>query len=140
MATASLMMLLAALWPGSSPGQALCSEPIVPICIELDTSYGEPAERKRCKQDIAEYLKDSKQYKSCLYSALESERAMRKKVPAYFRCRVEGGNNCGSLLSSTPTKQRQSQAQLENSRAWPTPGGGISELLTRQYGEGAVDR
>lgn len=100
-AAVALVFFFAAL-PRSAGAQALCSAPIVPICVELDATYDDTAKQKQCRQEIKEYLEKSKEYEICLKSEIVSENKKRGDVPAYFRCRKSGRDSCNSIL---PTVQ-----------------------------------
>lgn len=63
--------MLGFLISGAAPGQQFCSEPVSPYCADPDSQYETMVQINRCKEDIANYEEELKDYEICIQESLE---------------------------------------------------------------------
>lgn len=70
----------------------LCTEPLKPVCLDLDTTYQTPEETERCRLDLNQYASDVKDYVQCLAQAIKADKTDVKSARAEFQKRVAKEN------------------------------------------------
>lgn len=87
--TAGLLLLAG----GPLHAQELCSEPIPPHCIDTDAGLGEgletPADVTRCRQDVADFADDLRDYETCLKQKLAKLHADLEAARKKLRTKAE---------------------------------------------------
>lgn len=71
-----------------------CTAPVVPLCLDWDTTYSEERELDSCRNEIEEFRRESEDYEACLGQLVKQVRRMRERVPDYLECRRRGDPNC----------------------------------------------
>jgi len=85
---------LAALVPVVASAQTLCSAPIAPLCVDLETTYADPATTDRCRQDLDGHAAAIEDYGACLERQIEELRRARRDLEDSFVCRAGGLEDC----------------------------------------------
>lgn len=76
--------------------QTLCSAPIAPICVDVETTYDDPTTADRCRQDLERYSAAVDDHTACLRAQIDELEAHRDTLEAFYACRSEGGTDCES--------------------------------------------
>lgn len=62
---------------GPAAAQGICTEPVSPTCVDVETTYDNERTLKRCRRDVQDYSKAVDEYAKCL-----REKASKKKGEA----------------------------------------------------------
>lgn len=77
--------------------QTLCSAPIAPICVDVETTYDDASTADRCRQDVEAYSESVEAYAACLQEQIDELRSHRDALDESFACRSEGGTDCPTV-------------------------------------------
>lgn len=83
----------AACWrPAAS--QTLCTQPIVPTCVELATTYETEEEQRRCRQDVRQYGEEMQAFTHCLETEANDATKLARQVLDRFDCKLRKKPDC----------------------------------------------
>lgn len=94
LATAAATLILLGGLAAPAAAQTLCSAPIAPFCVEVESTFVDDATVERCRQDLTAFAEQVEDYAACLETQVEELRDQQKELEASFNCRAEGGENC----------------------------------------------
>lgn len=77
--------------------QTLCSAPIAPICVDVETTYDDPSTADRCRQDVDAYTEAVDDYAACLQEQIDELRSHSDTLQETFACRSQGGTDCPTV-------------------------------------------
>jgi len=78
----------------AASAQTLCSAPIAPLCVSVETTYADPATTDRCRQNLDTYAAALDDYGACLDRQMEELRQDRRAMEESFACRAGGLEDC----------------------------------------------
>lgn len=78
------VLAIAAVWlPQAARSEpVLCTEPLRPVCLDLDTTFQTGETTEACRADVDQYAKDVKDYAQCLAKAIKADEAEVKTARA----------------------------------------------------------
>ena len=74
--------------------QTLCSEPIMPTCVELDLTYDDVGATARCEDDLRRFSDDLDNYVACIDRRARELEELHDRAHEVFLCRSEGKVDC----------------------------------------------
>jgi hypothetical protein len=74
--------------------QALCSEPIIPTCVELSLTYDSEGSIERCEIDLQRYGDELNAYADCIDQRLAELEELHEDALREFSCRSGKGDDC----------------------------------------------
>jgi hypothetical protein len=94
-ALAVLSLVVAPLFAAGPAGaQTLCTEPIVPACVDFDLTYDNEGSIQRCEEDLKKFDDQLDEYVACLDRRVDELETLRGETRERFTCRSEGRENC----------------------------------------------
>lgn len=74
--------------------QRVCTEPVSPTCVDVETTYQSERTLERCERDVKSYLEDVDRYVRCLEAKAEAKRESARTLNERFECRARGETGC----------------------------------------------
>jgi len=82
--TVPVLSLVILAQPTATYAVSLCSAPLRPSCIDMDSTYGNEVSVTRCKQDLKRFMDDAENYVQCLEMAIEETHQEMKNIRIEF--------------------------------------------------------
>lgn len=91
---AAALGLLALVLSAPAAAQRLCTGPVSPTCVGVETTYETERTEKRCRRDLEDYSEAVQGYVQCLRKKADRKEAEAEELRRRFECKVEGGTDC----------------------------------------------
>lgn len=72
----------------------ICSEPVVPTCIDSELTFEDEQRIDRCRSDVQGFREDIRTYIECLSGKIERQKDVRDRVTDQLECRADPEQSC----------------------------------------------
>ena len=72
----------------ASAAIVMCSNPLKPICVDMDSTYESEAHTNRCKTDMDNYMKKVEEYVSCVKKSSQENIDKAREIEKEFKKRL----------------------------------------------------
>ncbi len=72
----------------------ICTEPLVPYCVDISDTYEDELALRRCRRDIKKYTVAIEEYVQCLSKKSDEIAKKANEMRRRFDCKERGETNC----------------------------------------------
>ncbi|MEX2450726.1 MAG: hypothetical protein WD407_07725 [Rhodospirillales bacterium] len=65
-----------------------CSDPLKPICVDMESTYESEIHTNRCKTDMGNYMKKVEEYVSCIKESSQENIDKAREIEKEFKKRL----------------------------------------------------
>jgi membrane protein involved in colicin uptake len=91
-------VILAIVSPAGAGAQTgdriMCSQPVMPTCVDSDLTYEDQQRINRCERDFKNFEEQVEDYIDCLAEKSQAQRERLESLREEFECRQAGGGDC----------------------------------------------
>jgi hypothetical protein len=69
-----------------------CSDPLKPICVDMDNTFESETHMNRCKTDMDNYMQKVEEYVSCVKESSQENIDKARKIEKDFKKRLRRSN------------------------------------------------
>ncbi len=74
--------------------RTICTEPLVPFCVDISDTYEDELALRRCHQDLTKYTAAIEEYVQCLSKKSDEIAKQANEIRRRFDCKERGETNC----------------------------------------------